>query len=295
MTELQTTTCRGTRTTFGGPSGEDRRRRRAWTALAVLAWSLAAAPLAAQSIRGRVLDGSNGQPVPMAAVLLVDRDRDRVATAMADSTGHFQISTPGAGEFMLVVERFGYLPVESPLLAVSADGAYGIDFELRPEPLGLSPITVTVRNEELIDWLTLEMGSNPAAAFGFRVLQGSRLQEAKLKGEDNPTETLRWLYIPVWHGGDCVRVNQVPRARTTTSRGVRRSVAPSPGQVPRGTESREARAEEAGTRSCGSIYIDDRRHPNELIEDIDMSRIAVVVTLPGSVRMYSYEFDWTFR
>jgi hypothetical protein len=43
------------------------------------------------------------------------------------------------------------------------------------------------------------------------------------------------------------------------------------------------------------LMVDDRVIPNELIDTVDMTSIAVVVTLPGSVRMYTYEFNWAFR
>jgi hypothetical protein len=41
--------------------------------------------------------------------------------------------------------------------------------------------------------------------------------------------------------------------------------------------------------------VDDRVIPNELIDTVDMTSIAVVVTFPGWVRMYTYEFNWAFR
>lgn len=252
-------------------------------------------PATAQTIRGQIVDASNGRPVAMAGVYLADRERAPVATAMADSAGWYVLDVPGAGEYVLMAERFGYLQVESPLVAVSAEGSYAMDFELQPEPLGLSPVTVTVRNEELVDWLTLEMGINPTSVFGFRVLQGPRLQEAKLKAQNNPTETLRWLYIPVWHGGPCVSVNATPSARTVTSRGPRRSQAPTPGEAPSGTRAPGDADDTPEGPACGSLFVNDRRVPNEHIEDVDMARIAVVVTLPMSVRMYTYDFGWSFR
>lgn len=255
-----------------------------------------AAPSAeAQTLTGRVLDASNEEPVSLAGIYLVDRERDPVATAMADSAGRYVLLAPSGGEYILLVQRFGYVDVESPLFAIEDGGGYALDFELRPEPLGLNAITVTVRNEELIDWLRLEMGVNPASVFGFRVLQGSRLAEAKLKGKDKPTETLRWLYIPVSHGLECVAVNSIPRPRSVSSfRGARVSQAPAPGQAPSGTSSFEDRLRNP-TRGCGSLYVNDRQVPNEQIETIDMGQVALVVTLPGLVKMYTYDFDWTFR
>lgn len=72
-----------------------------------------------------------------------------------------------------------------------------------------------------------------------------------------------------------------------------------PGAVPAGTVSREALAAEAeaDAEGCnaGSLYVDDRRVPNEHLDSVDLSTIAIVVTLPGTVRMYRYGFDWSFR
>lgn len=270
------------------------RLARSWCLAAVLAL-VGVSPATAQTIRGQVVDASNGQAVPMAGVYLADRERTPLVTAMADSAGLYVLDVPGDGEYVLMAERFGYLQVESPLFAVSAEGSYAMDFELHPEPLGLAPVTVTVRNEQLIDWLTLEMGINPVSAPGFRIMQGPRLQEAKLKGKNKPTETLRWLYIPVWHGGPCVSVNATPSARTVTSRGPRRSQAPAPGEAPSGTRSRDRATESAEGANCGSLFVNDRRVPNEHIGEVDMSQVAVVVTLPMTVRMYTYDFSWSFR
>lgn len=280
------------------PTMQDRQlraaaRRSLW--LVALLAPVGVSPATAQTIRGQVVDASNGQAVPMAGVYLADRERTPLVTAMADSAGSYVLEIPEDGEYVLMVERFGYLQVESPLVAVSAEGSYAMDFELQPEPLGLTPVTVTVRNEQLIDWLTLEMGINPVSAFGFRVLQGPRLQEAKLKGKHKPTETLRWLYIPVWHGGPCVSVNATPSARTVTSRGPRVSQAPTPGEAPSGTRSRDREAGPAEGANCGSLFVNDRRVPNEHIDEVDMSQIAVIVTLPMTVRMYTYDFSWSFR
>lgn len=271
-------------------------RTRIGSLVAVFVLLTAVAPSAeAQTLTGRVLDASNEQPVSVAGIYLLDRDREGVAMAMADSTGRWVLVAPSGGEYFLVVQRFGYVDVESPLFAIEDGKDYALDFEMRPEPLGLAPVTVTVRNEELIDWLRLEMGVNPVSLFGFRILQGSRLEEARLKGRNKPTETLRWLYIPVSHGLECVMVNTYSRPRSVSSfRGARVSQLPAAGQVPSGTSSFEERLRNP-SRGCGSLYLNDRPIPNEQLEHIDMSRVAVIVTLPGLVKMYTYDFDWAFR
>lgn len=258
---------------------------------------VSAPALSAQTVRGSVLDATNGHPVPTAGVYLLDRERRTLTVAMADSLGRWALTVPDSGAYFLVAERFGYRDTESPLLALSGTRDYAVDLELRPEPLGLGPLTVTVRNEQVVEWLTREFGGNPSAAFGFRLLQGDRLAEAKAKGGMKPTETLRWLYVPVRHGGECVSINVVPRAETLTFRGPRGGAFAAPGAPPPATRSMEqirSDFEERGS-DCGSLWVNDRSVPNEQLERIDLSSIAVIVALPGSVRMYTYDFDWSFR
>ena len=274
-------------------------RSRSKLAALVCALALGApASVAAQVVQGSVLDAANGRPVPQAGVYLLDREHNSLVVAMADSLGRYALAVPDSGTYYLAAQRFGYRDTESPLLAISGDRTYGVDLELRPEPLGLGAINVTVRNDQMMDWLSRELGKSPAGDFGFRVLQGERLAEAKAKGHNNPTETLRWLYIPVSHGLECVSINAVPRAVTVGFRGPRTSAFGTSGQAPTGTVSMDQlRADYAGatTHPCGSLTINDRVVPNEQIEDVDMSSIAVVVTFLDAVRMYTYDFDWSFR
>ena len=162
------------------------------------------------------------------------------------------------------------------------DGRYAVDFEMRPEPIRLDPLEVSVSNEKLEDFLTLEFGVHPATLRGYRAIQGTRLERAKLDAEDN-TDLLRKLYIPVSHGAEvCVGTFG----------------APLPARM--GYERTMARAEATGRvddprQQCGAIYVDGLRCRNEHLEQIDMDRIAVVVTLQNAVHLYSRAFDWTFR
>jgi hypothetical protein len=254
-------------------------------------------PLTAQTILGRVLDASNDRPVSLAAVHLMDGGRNTIVVAMADSLGRYALTLPDSGSYLLVAQRFGYHDMESPLLSLSDARDYTLDLELRPEPLGLGEITVTVRNEQAIRWLTREFGINPSGLFGFRILQGERLATAKAKGRSKPTETLRWLYVPVAHGMECVSINTTPRAVRGGWRGPRPGTSDDPGSAPVGTVSIEAlrSGAEEDSDGCGRLLLNDRVVPNEHLDGIDMATIAVIVTLPGVVRMYTYDFDWTFR
>lgn len=273
---------------------------RALTLALCLGTLVAPASVGAQLVRGRVIDSANGAPVPLAAVHLLDGDRQHVALAMADSVGRYFLSIPDSGEYRLVALRYGYIDLESPLLAISDGRDYDLDLEMRPEPIGLSGVTVTVRNEELVRWLTLELGVNPHSISGFRLLQGERLEEAKARATNEPTGTLRWLYIPIAHGR-CVSINSVPTAQSVSwFRGARNgafvngAATPPAGTISPSGGSATSRVE--SEPGCGGrLLVDDRVIPNELVDTIDMKRVAVIITLPGEVRMYTYDFDWAFR
>ena len=262
-----------------GPRASAASRRRAFRpAWILLLASLAGPGAAAQEIRGRVTDAENGAPVGLAAVILLDAERRPRASGAAGVDGRYRIAAPGPGEYYLVVERLGYFGNETPLLALESEGVYGVDVEMRPEPFRLDPLRVTVENERLERFLTLSFGQHPATLPGYRAIQGLRLEEAKLKAKDN-TDLLRWLYIPVSHGRRvCVGTFGAPLPPRTWA------------------ERTNAEAEPAAPgRQCGSLYVDGYRCRNELIEEIDMDRIAVIVTVEGAVHMYTRDFDWTFR
>jgi len=239
---------------------------------------------AAQEIQGQIVDAQNNAPVGLAAIILLDSDRKPVAGSSADVDGYYRIATPGSGQFYIRVERLGYFENETPLFEVGADGEYGIDLEMRPEPFRLDPLEVTVTNEKLENFLTLEFGQHPATLPGYRNIQGARLAEAMARAKDN-TDLLRWLYIPVSHGRRvCVGSFGAP---------------PLPERM--SYERTNARAEAAanvdGTAAsqCGALYLDGYRCRNEHIEEIDRNRIGVVVPLDGAVYLYTRDFDWTFR
>jgi hypothetical protein len=86
-------------------------------------------------------------------------------------------------------------------------------------------------------------------------------------------------------------------AQTVGFRGPRDDPFATPGAPPTQTRSMDAIRSDAEDRGhgCGSLSVNDRPIPNEHPESIDMSSIAVIVTLPGSVGMYTYDFDWSFR
>lgn len=253
--------------------------------LGLAATLLVVAPGAAdaQEIRGRVTDAENGAPVGLAAVIVLDAERQPIVMGGADVEGFYTIRLPQAGDYIVVVERLGYFENESPLVAIAEEMVLSADFEMRPEPFRLDPLEVVVQNEELEDFLTLEFGVHPATMPGYRSYQGVRLAEAKLKAVDN-TDLLRWLYIPVSHGREVCVGTFGAGAELPERMGYDRVMA-----------AQNASSASDLRRQCGSLSLDGVQCRNEHIDQIPMDQIAVVVTVPGEVRLYTRDFDWTFK
>lgn len=221
-----------------------------------------------QEIRGRVLDSSNGQPVRTAGVFLLDSERGQVAVSIADSLGRYRLPVPTAGEYFLFVQRIGYYETESPLLAVSVDRRYDVDLEIRPEPIALDPLLVGVRNDQFERWMKRRYNGSSNGLFGYRVIQGLRLEEARLRSKTS-TDLFRWLFIPVSNGIEaCVgwRIPEVERA-------TQRMLSP----------------------TCGKVIVDDIPYPAEHLDGVDLKGIGIVVVRPPDVLIFTRGFRWNGR
>ena len=158
--------------------------RFAWmVALGVFTWS--PAQVHAQTEQGRLVDTENGAAVGLAGVFILNAEREVVVGAVSDTAGFYSIAAPDEGEYYLYEQRVGYFENETPLFRAEAGSTYSVDIQMRPEPFRIDPLSVTVENEELEDFLTLDLGENPNALFGYRAFQGSILQQAMLGARDN--------------------------------------------------------------------------------------------------------------
>jgi hypothetical protein len=112
--------------------------------LAVALLSLRPASAAAQSLRGRVLDASNQGPVGGATVRLLSLDSAQVAGVLADEAGLFVVPAPGAAEYLVAVDRFGYTPNVSGPVRLRAGGFATVTITLAPRPIPLDSVGVRV-------------------------------------------------------------------------------------------------------------------------------------------------------
>lgn len=148
-----------------------------------LGMALPAQPTVAQNLTGRVLEEGSETPVPMAGVYLLDRRGRIVRRTLADGLGRFSLEVPRTDEYYLRVEGFGYRTLTSLLLRIPEDRAYQLDLEVRPEPVMIDPLEVTVRNDAAVRQVRHLLGSNPAA-LGGKVLIGPQLDRLKRQDRD---------------------------------------------------------------------------------------------------------------
>jgi hypothetical protein len=101
-------------------------------------------PASGQRIEGRVLEAETHQPIPWAALTLLDITFTAVMGATADEAGRFAFEAPAPGAYYLLVEALGYQPGLDGILELGEGGSISVDFYLRPRPLELDSLRVAV-------------------------------------------------------------------------------------------------------------------------------------------------------
>lgn len=107
-----------------------------------------AAPLAAQTIRGRVVDARTGEGVPQAVVsALAASGNRRAGQARTDATGAFSMAMRAPGSVRLRVERTGYLQTLTDSMPVAPAESLTVELSVSAAPLTIAPLRVTARVE----------------------------------------------------------------------------------------------------------------------------------------------------
>lgn len=119
------------------PAATTRWMRIATAAALVAAGLLGARPAAAQAVEGRVLDAQTLEPVPGAAVQLVDSAGQPAGAGVTDSQGIFRVDAPAAGEYRLKAERLGLRATITRPVPLAAGQVVGVEVRMAPEPVAL--------------------------------------------------------------------------------------------------------------------------------------------------------------
>lgn len=157
----------------------------------VVGYALCARPVSAQRLTGRVLEEGREAPLPGVAVSLLNKAGSRRVGVITDSTGSFALDVPQPGEYLIEAVLYGYETTRSPLLALGPSQSAPLEVLLKPSPIGLAGLEVSVEREA--DELLRNLGQSPTT-LGRRWI--SRADIEKMPLPIGPLEVVRWRAIP---------------------------------------------------------------------------------------------------
>jgi len=111
-------------------------------AIAAVAQPGGAAALAAQTIRGQLVDSVSRAPLSGAFLTLVDSSGSERARAITDVAGQFTLSAPEPGTYRLRSKRIGFRPYFSPALALHSGETRTYNAAVDPIPIALREVVV---------------------------------------------------------------------------------------------------------------------------------------------------------
>jgi hypothetical protein len=112
---------------------------------ATLAVALAVWPsqIAAQVVRGRLVDHDTDRPIARATVLLRDRRGGVVASIETRGDGEYRLRAPGPGSYTIEALRIGYRPGLQGPVELEATDDWDTEYRLQAVPVNLPSLGVT--------------------------------------------------------------------------------------------------------------------------------------------------------
>ena len=102
------------------------------------------------SLKGRVLDNENGEPIPFAKVIIL-KNNEIIGGANSDFDGKYQIKPLQAGTYVVEVKNVGYTSSRVSGVKINADRLTILDFQLRSAVEMLEEVSVISYKTPLID------------------------------------------------------------------------------------------------------------------------------------------------
>jgi hypothetical protein len=103
------------------------------------------AALAAQVVRGVVVDEGSGRAMPGIVVVLLDTTGKRLAGVLADDNGRYAIRITVPGRYALRAERIGYRAAAPTPVTLGIGETVELRLVTRPIPVVLNEVKVTGR------------------------------------------------------------------------------------------------------------------------------------------------------
>jgi hypothetical protein len=108
---------------------------------------MAAAPLAAQTVRGKVLDAATGEAIAAVTVQALSAEGRDVGRARTAADGSFEIQLRAAATVRIQAQRTGYQTSVSASLPVAPREAVEVEVRLSATAVAMEPLRVTARVE----------------------------------------------------------------------------------------------------------------------------------------------------
>ncbi|MGE0126380.1 MAG: carboxypeptidase regulatory-like domain-containing protein, partial [Vicinamibacterales bacterium] len=128
--------------------------------LLMLGWAL---PSAAATVRGLVTDGT-GAPLPASRVVLRDVATGQEVVGETGDDGRYELTTPGAGTYLVVVTRVSFAEAARTVVLDGADAVVDVDVSLELGSLASAVSVTAARAEREIRQIPLHVESIGAAA-----------------------------------------------------------------------------------------------------------------------------------
>ena len=152
---------------------------------------LAAEPLTAQTLRGRLLDEDTERPIHSAYVILMDADNKRRDSVFTGASGVFLFRIQHPGRYRVGARRIGYEGTTTPPLKLKPGETLMMDFLITSTATKLTPVNVTARRRARVPRLQgLELRS-----FGARYVSRDQIRPA-MNGARHFGDLLRRQNIP---------------------------------------------------------------------------------------------------
>lgn len=161
----------------------------------LVAVSFPATPASAQQLLGRVIEEGTSRGVPAVLVRLIDEADEARALSITDSLGAYVLGVPGAGEYRITTEAFGYETFLSPPLAVGEQPSYRVDVEVARAPLPVPGLVVSAERMAALErGLRLILGVSPRSLRNEPILRAEI--EDHLDRAHGITDLIRWSNLP---------------------------------------------------------------------------------------------------
>lgn len=100
-------------------------------------------PVAAQTVRGYLLQRGDDQPISLASIVMVSESGDSVASTLTRPNGFFEVSSSEPGNYLLHARVLGYTDTRVGLFELGPGGVITVEFRLRAEPLTIEGLMVS--------------------------------------------------------------------------------------------------------------------------------------------------------